>query len=193
MNRTDITLQNISKSYGDTSVLSDLSLTFAANGTYCLMAPSGTGKTTLLKILMGLVPADSGTIYGLNHYQVSAVFQENRLLENYSALQNIRFVTGNRYSNAALLQKLTLLLPEDCLSQPVSELSGGMKRRLCILRALLAPFDLLLMDEPFTGLDSGNRQKAIRLIRETTVDKLLIAATHNPGDAALLNAEIIHL
>lgn len=193
MAQTDIILQNISKAFGETKVLSNLSLTLEAGNTYCLMAPSGTGKTTLLKILMGLILPDSGTLHGLNAHKISAVFQEDRLLEDYSALQNLRFVTGTLYSSNQLEQMISALLPKDCLNQPVSEFSGGMKRRLSILRALLVPSTLLLLDEPFTGLDHDTKMSAIALIQKNAKDKLLIISTHNPEDATLLNAEIITL
>lgn len=193
MAQTDIILENISKSFGGTKVLSDLNLIFRADGAYCLMAPSGTGKTTLLKLLMGLIPPDGGHIHGLSDKKAAAVFQEDRLLEDCTALQNLRFVTGSLYPNALLEQKLTGLLPKDCLNRPVSEFSGGMKRRLCILRALLSPSDLILMDEPFTGLDLEAKMKAIDFIKANTADRLLIVATHNAEDAVLLNAELIHL
>lgn len=193
MAQTDIVLENLSKSFGETKVLSNLNLTFKANGAYCLMAPSGTGKTTLLNILMGLILPDGGKLYGLDAHKISAVFQEDRLLEDYSALQNLRFVTGSLYSNAQLAQWLSALLPGDCQNQPVSEFSGGMKRRLSILRALLVPSTLLLMDEPFAGLDRDTKRNAVSLIKKNTKDRLLIIATHDPEDATLLNAEIITL
>ena len=84
---------------------------------------------------------------------ISAVFQENRLLEGYTAIENLRFALGKRYSSEALTAYLLRLLPEDALSKPVCEFSGGMKRRVTILRAILAPSEIILMDEPFTGLD----------------------------------------
>lgn len=193
MAQTDIVLRRISKSFDGAAVLSNIDLTFRAEGAYCLMSPSGTGKTTLLNILMGLAAPDSGTISGLSGKRISAVFQEDRLLEDCSALQNLRFVTGRLYSSAQLEQRLAALLPPDCLNRPVSEFSGGMKRRLSILRALLVPSDLILLDEPFTGLDRENKIKAIDLIKKNARGRLLIAATHDAEDAALLNAEIIEL
>lgn len=193
MAQTDIILRHVSKSFGGAAVLSNMDLTFKAGGTYCLMSPSGTGKTTLLKILMGIIAPDSGTISGLSAKRISAVFQEDRLLEDCSALQNLRFVTGSLYTCAQLEQRLAALLPADCLKRPVSEFSGGMKRRLSILRALLVPSDLVLMDEPFTGLDHENKIKAIGLIKSNTAGRLLVIATHDAEDAALLNAEIISI
>ena len=116
--------------------------------------PSGTGKTTLFRILMGLETPDSGTIDGLKNLKISAVFQEDRLLEGYDVLTNLRFVCRQRLSDAELSAYAAALLPQNALFQPVCEFSGGMKRRLSLLRALLVPFDLLILDEPFNGLDS---------------------------------------
>ena len=124
---------------------------------------------------------------------ISAVFQENRLLECYTAIENLRFALGKRYSNEALTAYLLRLLPEDALNKPVCEFSGGMKRRVTILRAILAPSEIILMDEPFTGLDADTRQLTIDLVKELCAGKLLIIATHAEDDAELLGAKIIHL
>lgn len=188
-----ITVRNLTKSYGDSLVLDRLSLDLESGRPCCLMAPSGAGKTTLFRILMGLETADSGTIKGLDGLSLSAVFQEDRLLEGYTVLQNIRLVTGRRYSADVLTGLIRQLLPEDSLKKPVSEFSGGMKRRAAILRAILAPADAVLMDEPFTGLDPDTKRRATRMINEYTAGKLLLFSTHSKEDAALLGAEILHL
>ena len=188
-----ITVRNLTKSYGDSLVLDRLSLDLESGRPCCLMAPSGAGKTTLFRILMGLETADSGTIKGLDGLSLSAVFQEDRLLEGYTILQNIRLVTGRRYSADVLTGLIRQLLPEDSLKKPVSEFSGGMKRRAAILRAILAPADAVLMDEPFTGLDPDTKRRAARMINEYTAGKLLLFSTHSKEDAALLGAEILHL
>ena len=141
----------------------------------------------------GLETADSGTIEGLEGRSFPAVFQEDRLLEGYTALQNIRFVTGRWYPAHELTAIIKHLLPEDSLKKPVSEFSGGMKRRTAILRAILAPADIVLMDEPFTGLDPDTKQQAARMINKYTAGKLLLFSTHSQEDAALLGAEILRL
>lgn len=192
-NGDEIVIEKLCKAYGETTVIKDLSLTLKPGGTYCLMAPSGAGKTTLFRILLGLEAPDSGTIHGLSDHQVSAVFQEDRLLEGYTALQNLRLVTGRRYTNRELTDILLKLLPEDALEKPICEFSGGMKRRTAILRALLAPFTFLMMDEPFTGLDYETRLKAIGLIKEYTKGKLLLFSTHAREDVSLLHADTIYL
>lgn len=192
-NNPMIQIQNLSKSYGNEPVLDRLNMDLQAGRAYCLMAPSGTGKTTLFRILMGLEKPDSGQISGLKDKRITAVFQEDRLLEGYTALENIRFVTGKQYSNAALYEILTKVLPPESLKKPVSEFSGGMKRRTAILRAVLAPSDMIIMDEPFTGLDADTKRTVADLIRTYTGSKLLLIAAHSEEDARLLSAEILHL
>lgn len=216
-----LTLRSVTKSYDGHPVLSDLSMEFSAGTFYCLMAPSGSGKTTLFRLILGLEKPDSGVILfdapagdpGNNdikassgtvsksdpcrlrgtHPLISAVFQENRLLECYTAIENLRFALGKRYSSETLTTYLLRLLPEDALNKPVCEFSGGMKRRVAILRAILAPSEIILMDEPFTGLDADTRQLTIDLVKELCAGKLLIIATHFEDDAELLGAKIIHL
>lgn len=189
----DILIEHLSKSYGEQKVLSDLNLTFPEGTISCLTAPSGAGKTTLFRILMGLEKADSGRVLGLENQRIGAVFQEDRLLEAYSAIQNLRFVTGSRYKNEELMHTAERLLPAGSLQKPVRTFSGGMKRRAAILRALLAPSDVILMDEPFTGLDEGTKGRAIEIIKEFSGDKILIIVTHGPEDAGLLGARIVRL
>lgn len=189
----DIIVKNLSKSYSGEAVLTNLTLTLNAQKKYCLMAPSGSGKTTLFRILMGLEKPDSGSLDGLTDLKLSAVFQEDRLLESFTALENIRFITGRRYSDETIRNALLRLLPSDSMEKPVCEFSGGMKRRTAILRALLAPSDMLIMDEPFAGLDSATKAAVIDMIKEYTKEKLLLFSTHNSEDAKLLEAEIIHL
>lgn len=189
----EIHVTDVCKSYGGQAVLDHLNLTLKDGCFYCLTAPSGDGKTTLLRLLMGLEQPDSGVISGVTGRRIAAVFQEDRLLDGYNVLENIRFVTGKRDSDAVLLKTVTRLLPADSLNKPVREFSGGMKRRAAILRAILADSDTVLMDEPFTGLDRDTKLTAIAMIREFCSGKLLIVATHAEEDVELLGAEIISL
>ena len=155
------------------------------------MAPSGTGKTTLLRILLGLERADSGTVEGTAGSRVSAVFQEDRLLEHLDAAGNLRFVLGRDYdADAAMLAELGLSGVGD---KPVREYSGGMRRRLALARALLAPCDWMALDEPFTGLDGENRAKAIACVRRCCAGKPVLLVTHQIEDAAPFRAQIVHL
>lgn len=188
-----IEIRNLSKRFGEQQVLSHLNLTLEDRHAYCLMAPSGSGKTTLFRILLGLEKADSGSIGGLAGKRISAVFQEDRLLEEFSVIQNLAFAAGGRFASEDLKRLAGRLLPDEALKKPVRTFSGGMKRRAAILRALAAPAEVLLFDEPFAGLDEQTKLRTIGLIREYSVGKILLAATHDPGDAALLQAEVLTL
>ncbi|MDO4267834.1 MAG: ABC transporter ATP-binding protein [Eubacteriales bacterium] len=187
-------IQNLSKSYGSLTVWERWSLTLPSGRAYCLMGPSGSGKTTLLRILLGLEQPDAGSV-NLSELPgpVVAVFQENRLCESFSALDNVLLAAGPDLSRQAAFQELCRLLPWESILRPVSTLSGGMKRRVAIVRALLAPSCAIVMDEPFTGLDEDTKHTVIAYIKEKTAGKLLLAATHQEEDAAALGAEILHV
>ena len=188
-----ITVEHLWKRYGGETVLQDVSFTAPAGRVTCVMAPSGTGKTTLLRILLGLERPDSGTVGLPEKCRWSAVFQEDRLLEDLDAMGNLRFVLGGALREdraAALLAELGL---GDVGEKPVREFSGGMKRRLALARALLVPFDALALDEPFTGLDRENRERAIACIRRAAREKPVLLVTHEEADAAGLAARIIRL
>lgn len=186
-------IRNLSKSYDGKTVFSGLNLSLEEGGAYCLMAPSGAGKTTLLRILLGLETADFGTVSGLEGKRMAAVFQDDRLLEGRSALQNLLFAVGDRRPVSELNEALLKLLPENALTKQVCDFSGGMRRRVEILRALLAPSDVILMDEPFSGLDIQTKRETAAVINGYASGKLLIVATHSPEDAGLLNAAVIRL
>lgn len=191
--KRSLCMQRLSKSYEGERVLEGLNLSFVWGKRYCLMAPSGAGKTTLFRILLGLEQPDFGEICGLSGLRRSAVFQENRLLEGFTALENIRFVTGKQYSEEVLEREILRLLPKEALKKPVCEFSGGMKRRTAILRALLAPSDLILMDEPFAGLDRATKLLTAEMIKEYTEGKLVLFSAHQEEEAELLEAELLSI
>ncbi|SDI05064.1 NitT/TauT family transport system ATP-binding protein [Pseudobutyrivibrio sp. 49] len=191
----DIVIENLSKAYDNQLVLDNLSVTFPEKSFTCLMGKSGAGKTTLLSILMELESADSGVITGLEDKKISVVFQENRLCNNLTALLNIKMVIedSSRISDSDIMNWLEKIgLGEDA-KKPVQEYSGGMKRRVAILRALLADFDLLIMDEPLKGLDEATKQQVIDLIKELTKEKTVIMTTHDISEAKAFDATIVFL
>lgn len=179
---------NITKSFDGLKVLENVNLTFEEGRIFCIMGASGCGKTTLFRIILGLEQADSGLIKGVKGRRFSVVFQEDRLCEAYSPLQNVLMTAGHGITAAQAKSELCRLLPEEAVTRPVRTLSGGMKRRTAICRALLASYEILLMDEPFTGLDEDTRQEVITYIREKTVGKLVILSTHQEEDVELLGA-----
>ena len=188
---TFFVIENLSKSYEQLEVLKNFSLSLTAPGTYCLMAPSGSGKTTLLRILLGLEKADNG--YIKIPQPVRAVFQENRLCESFSPLDNVFLAADSSMNRQSIYTELTRILPKDSILRPVSTLSGGMKRRAAIARALLTPSKTIVMDEPFTGLDEETKQTVIDYVKEKTVGKYLLVTTHLEEEAMALNGTIIRL
>ncbi len=174
-------LDNISKSYGDKLVLDRLSFSFPDGETSIIMGQSGCGKTTLLRIIMGLEKPDAGTLL-CNAKRISAVFQEDRLAEDFSAVRNVVYAANcTREQAEALLARLGL---GESMYLPTREFSGGMKRRTAIARALLADFDLLVMDEPFKGLDAETKAVAVDTVRELCKNKSVIVVTHDETEAA---------
>ena len=192
-----IILNGVSKSYGELQVLKQLNLELDSGRTYCLMGPSGSGKTTLLRLILGLELPDCGTITsGLatdGSLHLTAVFQEDRLCEAFSPLENIMMAAGRFLSPETARQELCRLLPSEAVSRPAATLSGGMKRRVAILRALLTPSCGILMDEPFTGLDEDTKQTVVDYIKEKSAGRLLLVSTHQEEDVAALGGTLITL
>ncbi len=187
-----IVVKNLSKRFGEKSVLDSVNFDFESGSRTCIMGESGRGKTTLFNILLGLVQADSGEISGVPE-KVSAVFQEDRLCESFSAVANVLAVTGKSVRTAEIEKCLTELGLGDSMYQPVINLSGGMRRRVAIARALLAESEFIVFDEAFKGLDDATREKTVDVILSRTVGKTLLFSTHDVRDAELLGAEIINM
>lgn len=187
----DIELKNISKSFGEKNVLSAFSHRFCEGMTSCIMGASGCGKTTLLNIILGLLPPDSGELFGLEGLRKSAVFQENRLCESISAAANLLLVNPklSRSGAACLLSEVGLAGAVGA----VSEFSGGMKRRVAILRALCAEYDILLADEPFKGLDEATKLTVMDFFKRQTAGKTVLLVTHEESEAEFFGGEILRL
>lgn len=175
-------MEAICKAYGEKQVLSGFSASLPLGRTTVLMGPSGCGKTTLLRLLSGLEAPDSGRILGLPEKK-SMIFQEDRLCENVSALSNLR-LCAPALSRKEGQERLAALGLSDSLRQPVREFSGGMKRRVAILRALCAEYDLLLADEPFKGLDDATRKRTMEYFKMQTAGKTVLLVTHEEAEAA---------
>lgn len=182
----DIIIKDLCKKYESLTVLNNYNQVFKQGEITFLMGPSGVGKTTLIKILMGIESFDSGNIIGLKNKKISVVFQDDSLCENLSVLSNIKLVCEN-LSDAEIIKKLELLDLHDCCYKRIRELSGGMKRRVSILRAILYGFDLLIMDEPFKGLDLETKNKVIDFISLNIKGKSAIIVTHDKIDIEKFN------
>lgn len=184
---------DIRKSFGGSVVLDGFSHEFADGKVTAVLGKSGCGKSTLLNILMGLTSPDSGEVVRKDGIVISAVFQEDRLCENLTASANIRLVTGKRFSKEEIAAQLARVGLEGCESKPVRTLSGGMKRRTALLRALLAEYDALFLDEPFKGLDADTKRKVMEYCREKISGRTVILVTHDKDECEFLADETIDL
>lgn len=172
-----IELKNISKSFNDKKVLDSFCASFD-DGCYLLRGPSGSGKTTLLQIVLGLLKPDSGEVVMPAGIRFAVSFQENRLFEKESVITNITAVNEN-VSEEAAKEAVLELLPAEVLSKKAGELSGGMKRRLAVIRAILHDSECVILDEPFTGLDDEARAKTLAFIKSRLNGRLLIITSHD--------------
>ena len=189
----DILIRNLSKAFGDKQVLSRLDMTVPAGTVTCLQGASGIGKTTLLRIIAGLETQDGGTVEGVPE-KIAFVFQEDRLCEDFNALRNIQMVTGRALPADSIRAHLRELeIPEDSLNQPVREFSGGMKRRVAIARAVCADAELVLMDEPFKGLDEALKEHVMEYVKRHTAGRTVICVTHNAAEADYLGGQVIQM
>ena len=188
-----IIITDLCKSFDDNEILKNVNITLEDSSIYCLMGASGIGKTTLLRILMGLERADSGCISGIDTKNISCMFQEDRLIPDLSAIDNVRIVLRRKNNRAEVRNNLLSILPDDSLDLPVSSLSGGMKRRVALARALSYPGKLIILDEPFTGLDKDTKLNVINYILKMRNNRTLLIATHGTDDADLLGAKIIKI
>lgn len=182
-----IEIKELTKSYGSHVVLDHLNYEIQDGQKVYITGPSGCGKTTFLNILMGLESYE-GTITGLQDKRMAAVFQEDRLCENLSASRNIRLPLGKLTSTQKkneterIRKDMAEIGMPDCMDMTVNQMSGGMKRRISILRALHAHSDILFFDEPLRGLDLDNRALTLKKIQEYIQGKTIFWVTHDEQD-----------
>ena len=183
-----------SKDQPANEVLKRVSFTFADQQPTVLLAPSGKGKTTLMRILAGFLKPDHGTIEGLDaKTKISVVFQEDRLFETLTIFENWKIIAPELTREEAENLMKELVLDPKVLDEKPATLSGGMKRRTAVGRSLLFEAPVLLMDEPFQGLDDETRQKVIETVRRRAEGKALLIITHDPDDAARLGAKSVRM
>lgn len=185
-----ININNISFSYGKNKIFENFSLKISSGQRICLYGESGCGKTTLIRLILGLLKVESGNIEISHTLKPSVVFQENLLLPFKTILENLTIFGAQE--DIALKNLKALGIGETANLYP-KELSGGMQRRVAIARALSVPFDFLILDEPFTGLDEENIKITVKRILEILKDKPLILITHSQLESELLKAKIVKI
>ena len=179
-----ISFEHVCLSFGDKHVISDMSFSMEKHDRLALMGESGAGKTTILRLLLGFQKPDEGTVRV--DERLSVLFQENRLIESLSVISNLMLVTDDRDRALEMLDKVGL---HGEGKNKVHTLSGGMKRRLSLARALLVDYDVLLLDEPFNGLDPDRKRSIADLILSETEGKGLILISHEEEERELLCVE----
>ena len=181
-----IRLLSVTAGYPGKTVLRDLTLSLPEQGAVAVMAPSGYGKTTLLRVLAGLLKPQSGTISGLENKKIAFLFQEDRLLSWFNAEKNVKIV-----SDTEKAQFWLRAMEIDDPGQYPREMSGGMQRRVALARAMAFGGDVLLLDEPFKGLDDALRARIAAHIRDRF--PLTMLSVHDQEEASLMGADILRL
>ncbi len=183
--------RDISVAYGGRAVLSGCSLRLAPGDRVALMGPSGCGKTTLLRVALSLQRPDSGTVH-CGFGRVAAVFQEPRLLPWCTAAENVNAVLGDRPETMPeALRWLEQVELSAAAKLVPAELSGGMRQRLSIARALAFRAELLVLDEPFKELDVSLGLRIAELVSRSSKDTAILLATHSEDEAAGLRCRIL--
>ena len=185
-----ITIDHVRKAFGDRAVLTDVCLRLPDSGRVCLFGPSGCGKTTLLRVICGLEKPDSGSVTMPEDTSFACHFQEDRLLPWYTVLQNMTLVTGSDEASRRWLEKIRL---SDAEALYPDELSGGMRRRVSLARALAHDSQVLVLDEPLRELDAETAAAMLSLVDQSIGNRLLILVTHDRTQAQALGCDIIEM
>lgn len=178
-----IEVKDVSKAYVEKKVLDGFNLNIEDEHSYIITGGRGAGKTTLLRLVLGLEKPDSGKVGLLGDYKypyinAGVVFQEDRLCEGFSAVTNCAMVSKKVFKQT-VREELLKLLPEDKVDIPVKNLSSAERRMVCIARACCIPSDVLVMDEPFKGLNPSEKEKAISFIRDKQGSGSLVIASED--------------
>lgn len=178
--------------YGAEPLCEPLGFSLGPSSCLCLQAPSGTGKTTLLHTVARLQRPLAGSLENTARGR-SMMFQDTRLVEDLDAIDNILLFARRGFSRKDARDLACELLPKDALSRPVRELSGGQRRRVELTRAFAAPGELVLLDEPFGGLDAQAHSCALAFVKRHGAGRIVVFATHDADDAQALGAQILEL
>ena len=180
-----IEVLNVSKNYEGKPYLKNVSLDISSGSVISVAGAKKSGKTALLRIIMGLEEADDGQVnllgdYKYDRFNIGAVFQDDRLCPGFTAAQNVAMV-NKRLSVKVAGEELEKLLPTGTADLPVEDLTPAQRRMVCIIRACIIPSDVRLMDEPFAGMIEEEKEKSIAYIRSVLANTPLVI-TCLPGE-----------
>ncbi len=190
-----IAIKNLILSFGEKTVIDSLNYEFPERGIVVITGVSGAGKTTLLRIISGLEKNFNGELIVPDNFRVALAFQEYRLFDRLTALENLTevlFVRATEGDVSACLSMLARLgISESDAHLLPRELSGGMKQRVSLARAFLSEGDALLLDEPTKELDAAHVATVLEIIREQSELRPVILVTHRESDLAALSEQIV--
>lgn len=188
-----IRLDNVCKSFDGKEIIKGLSLSFPQSGFVAICGPSGCGKSTLLHIIAGIEKPSAGQIiFDDRSHSISMSFQEPRLLPDRTALQNVNFVLGDKKATLSRAKELLVALNIGNDDLYPDELSGGMKARVSIARALAKKSDIYIFDEPFANLDKETTLMCVDIIKKETEGALTIAVLHDTELAEKISNKVVY-
>ena len=187
-----IEVRGLKKTFDGFAALDGADLSVPRGAVYGLVGPNGVGKTTLLRIMMGLEAPDSGEIKNRPRRQ-AAVFQEDRLPEEFTPVNCVKMTCAHGVTKELIRENLAAVGLEGHCDKPVSQLSGGMRRRAAIVRAVMSGAETVYFDEPFTGIDDATKKLVIGYILNNCEGRTLVFVSHCPDDAKLLNAKELRI
>lgn len=192
-------VKNLCKNYNSLKVLDDLNIEFIEGEVTCILGPSGCGKTTLLNILSGAIDPDCGEVMGFKDESISYVFQEDRLIEWKTVKENLEFVLKAKINKTEIDEIINMYLKavdmEEYKDYYCNKLSGGMRRRIAIIRAFIFSSNILIMDEPFKSLDVETKQNVMECFinLRKKEKRTCILVTHDLEEAQYLGDKIVTL
>ncbi len=189
----DVVFRGVTRRFGDQVVLDGLELTLAGGAVTALMGPNASGKTTVGRLALGLDAPDAGAVEGRVGLRCAAVFQEDRLCGHLSAEENVRLVLPHAEWPRVEDELARVGLRGEALTKPVRDLSGGQRRRVAIARAMMVDADLVVLDEPFTGIDAKTKPALLDYVRERAVGRTVLLVTHDRAEARALGATVVRL
>ncbi len=177
-----IRLEKIKKEFNGKRIIPELTIAFSEKEINTIYAPSGAGKTTLMRIIAGLDKHFSGKRI-ISTSKIAYLFQEDRLFPWYTARQNIEVITNRKEDYENWIEILEL---GEHLDKYPNELSGGMKRKLMLAITFLSDFDIMILDEPFKGIDHKSKEKIIYYIKENAKEKTILLISHEMEEIKMM-------